>query len=90
MNGLSGSERLKDLGLAAATIQRAQISNEQVTTLFWINTGVGAAVAALISAISVPIARFYGDDRSSRVCVLRDPFRLPKRTNPATLVQITG
>jgi len=57
------AERFKDLGLSVATIQRKDITHDQVSTLFWINTGTGLGIALLIVALAVPIARFYGDPR---------------------------
>ena len=53
----------KDLGLSIATVQRKDITHEQVSTLFWINALVGVLIAALITCLSVPIAWFYQDDR---------------------------
>jgi O-antigen/teichoic acid export membrane protein len=57
------AERFKDLGLSAATIQRPNITYEQVTNLFWVNAAVGATVAALIASLAIPIAHFYRDPR---------------------------
>jgi polysaccharide transporter, PST family len=39
---------VKEFGLSAATIQRADITHAQVTMLFWINAAVGAAIALLL------------------------------------------
>jgi polysaccharide transporter, PST family len=50
---------VKELGLSAATIRENDISHEQVTALFWINTGVGTAIAATLFAIAPILARFY-------------------------------
>src|SRR5580693_7659043 len=33
----------RDFGLSAATVQRAKVTEEQTSTLFWINVFVGAA-----------------------------------------------
>ncbi len=46
-------------GLSAATIQRATISREQVSALFWINLGFSVILAAGVAAASPLIARFY-------------------------------
>ena len=53
----------KDLGLSAATIQRADISHQQISTLFWVNCGIGILVAAIVAALSPVVAWFYGDPR---------------------------
>ena len=39
-------EQIKDFGLSAATIQKTDITHEQVTALFWINCVLGVAVAS--------------------------------------------
>jgi O-antigen/teichoic acid export membrane protein len=56
-------ERFKDLGLSLATVQQKDITHEQVSTLFWINGGLGLATALVVAALSVPMARFYEDER---------------------------
>lgn len=49
----------RDFGLSTATVQRADVTNEQVSTLFWINMLVGVALT-LISLLAAPfVARFY-------------------------------
>jgi PST family polysaccharide transporter len=50
-----------DLGLSAATIQREQLKQEQVSTLFWINIAMGV-VLALITAISAPLLVWFYDE----------------------------
>lgn len=54
-------ELVKELGLSAATIQRPTITQKQVSTLFWINTGFGLALAGLLVWAAPGIARFYGE-----------------------------
>lgn len=49
-----------NLGLSSATIQREQISHEQMSGLFWINVAIGAAILGIFAGLSVPIASFYG------------------------------
>ena len=41
----------KDLGLSTATVQRAEVSHEQVSTLFWVNAGLSAAIM-LVTALA--------------------------------------
>src|SRR5438309_2711119 len=57
------AEMFQDLGLGTATIQQREITHEQVSTLFWINTGVGALIMLLIAGASPLISWFYGDIR---------------------------
>src|ERR1700739_3766131 len=42
----------RDFGLSSATIQRAEVTDEQVSVLFWINALVGVALSILIIAAS--------------------------------------
>lgn len=48
-----------NLGLSTATVQRAEITHEQVSALFWINTSIGALLTALTAALSPAVASFY-------------------------------
>jgi len=57
----------RDLGLSVATVQRAEINEQQVSTLFWLNVALGAALAALLAGCALPIAHFYGEPRLARV-----------------------
>ena len=57
------AERFKDLGLSIATVQRSTITRAQVSTLFWVNAGVGLGITLLVAALAWPVARFYADDR---------------------------
>src|SRR5262245_53457344 len=51
----------RDFGLATASVQRSEITEEQLSTLFWMNVGVGAALTAVCSAIGPALVRFYGE-----------------------------
>jgi PST family polysaccharide transporter len=53
-------EHFKDLGLSAATVQRDDISQDQVSVLFWINAGLGLAAAAIACALAPALAAIYG------------------------------
>ena len=57
VTGLAGV--LSNLGLSTATIQRADINHEQVSTLFWINAGVGVGVTVVVAGLSPLVAWFY-------------------------------
>jgi PST family polysaccharide transporter len=50
---------VKEFGLSAATIQKPDITHGQVTALFWINTAIGAAIAAALWLAAPAIADFY-------------------------------
>jgi len=58
-----------DLGLSVATVQRASISHEQISTLFWVNVALGVGLSALLALASPLIARFYGEPELERVAL---------------------
>jgi O-antigen/teichoic acid export membrane protein len=53
----------RDFGLSAAAIQRAIVTEEQLSTLFWINISVGAGLTLLTAAMAPVIAAFYHEPR---------------------------
>jgi len=53
----------RDFGLSAAAVQRAEVTEEQVSTLFWINVLVGAALTAITVAMAPVVAAFYHEPR---------------------------
>jgi PST family polysaccharide transporter len=56
-----------DLGTSAAIIQRKQISDSLVSTLFWVN-GIIGLLASLILLLCAPlVARFYQEPRVTEV-----------------------
>lgn len=54
-------ELFKDLGLSAATVQRPALTHAQVSTMFWLNVGLGAMAALLTAAFAPLLAWFYGE-----------------------------
>ena len=50
-------------GLSSATVQHAKVSEEQVSTLFWINMAVGALLALLCLVTAPALAAFYHEPR---------------------------
>ena len=55
----------KDMGFSAATIQREEIAEEQVSLIFWINVAVAALLALACLALSPLVGHFYGDVRTT-------------------------
>jgi O-antigen/teichoic acid export membrane protein len=53
----------KDFGLSSAAVQRTTVSDEQISTLFWINTLVGVALMFLSFGMAPFVARFYHEPR---------------------------
>jgi O-antigen/teichoic acid export membrane protein len=63
-------ESFNDLGLSAATVQRAEITQHQVSTLFWINVAL-SALLAVITAVLAPVnAWFYAEPRLTLVTLV--------------------
>lgn len=54
-------EMFKDLGLSLATVQRPQISHREVSTLFWVNAGLGCLVALLMLPLAPLLVLFFGE-----------------------------
>jgi O-antigen/teichoic acid export membrane protein len=50
----------RDFGLSAATIQRATVTEEETSALFWINILVGAVLTGVTLALAPAIGLFYG------------------------------
>jgi PST family polysaccharide transporter len=60
----------KDLGLSSATVQRSQITHDQVSALFWINCVV-AIIATIVVAILAPlVAWFYQEPELVSITVV--------------------
>jgi O-antigen/teichoic acid export membrane protein len=53
----------KDFGLSTATIQRTSVTEQQTSTLFWINIVVGGILGLLSLAIAPAVAAFYHEPR---------------------------
>jgi PST family polysaccharide transporter len=53
----------RDFGLSTATVQRAEVSDEQLSTLFWINILVGVVLTVSLSAMAPIVVRFYREPR---------------------------
>ncbi len=53
----------KDLGLSMATVQRAEINHEQVSTVFWVNIVFSLLTSAVTAVLAPLIAQFYQDQR---------------------------
>jgi len=49
----------RDFGLSAASVQRMDVTDEQVSTLFWINVLVGVFLGLLLMAMAPVVVAFY-------------------------------
>jgi PST family polysaccharide transporter len=71
VTALTGTLSLfRDFGLSTASVQHETVTEEQISTLFWINIAVGALLAALASALAPMVAAFYHDSRLVGVTVV--------------------
>jgi PST family polysaccharide transporter len=66
----------KDLGLATATIQEKEITHQQVSNLFWINTGMGLLSALVVVGLGPVLALFYREPRLMGMAFLLAPSYL--------------
>jgi PST family polysaccharide transporter len=53
----------RDFGLSAAAVQRTSVTEEQSSTLFWINLLVGAVLGFLVLAMAPFVVAFYHEQR---------------------------
>jgi len=53
----------RDFGLSTATVQRENVSDEDLSTLFWINVLVGVVLAACALVFSPIVVRIYHEPR---------------------------
>lgn len=61
---------LRDFGLSCATIQRATVSEEQISNLFWINVLAGGALGLLLAAAAPGVSAFYREPRLTAVTAI--------------------
>src|SRR5260370_9665404 len=53
----------RDFGLSTVTVQRMDVTNEQISTLFWINIMVGAAFMFVLALMAPAVTAFYNEPR---------------------------
>ncbi len=61
------AQLFKDLGLSMATIQKASITQRQISAMFWVNVAVSMLIALLITALAPAVAWFYGEPRLTAI-----------------------
>lgn len=61
---------LRDLGTSAAIIQRKEINNNLLNTVFWLNTFMGIGICFVISLSSQIFAEIYGQPKLTMVLIL--------------------
>lgn len=60
----------RDFGLSTATVQRGHVTDDQVSTLFWINMLVGVLLALILAGMAPFVAVFYHEPRLVWVSVV--------------------
>jgi O-antigen/teichoic acid export membrane protein len=60
---------LIDFGLGDATTQRSKLTRSQVSSLFWLSSWIGLAVAVFVAACSPLIAWIYGQPRLEAIAL---------------------
>src|SRR5215468_3355596 len=60
----------RDFGLSTATVQRENVTEEQLSTLFWINVLVGVILAALAVIFAPLVVRIYHEPRLFWITVI--------------------
>ncbi|MEI6390566.1 MAG: lipopolysaccharide biosynthesis protein [Verrucomicrobiota bacterium] len=69
------ADQFRDLGLSTATVQRKEISHEEVSNLFWINVSAGVLITLVICGLSPAISAYYKEPRLTVLtCVLAANF----------------
>jgi O-antigen/teichoic acid export membrane protein len=53
----------QDAGLSSATVQRPTVTNDQISTVFWINVSLGAFLTAAVASAGPFLVSFYKDPR---------------------------
>ena len=66
----------EEIGLGDATVQRAQVTDAQISALFWLNTAVGVTLS-IAFALSAPlVAKFYARDDLAPIALALSPVFL--------------
>jgi PST family polysaccharide transporter len=69
------ADQFRDLGLSTVTVQRHEITHEEISNLFWINVLAGLLIALVVCAAAPLLAAFYNEPRLiGPTCVLAMNF----------------
>jgi O-antigen/teichoic acid export membrane protein len=61
---------LIDFGLGDATTQKQKITPSQVSTLFWLSSGIGLLIGVVVAAFCPLIARIFGEPRLQAIAAI--------------------
>lgn len=59
---------MMEIGLGTATVQKEDITQEEISALFWINFLIGLVLTAAVAIVSPLVSWFYGDARLVNIC----------------------
>jgi PST family polysaccharide transporter len=59
----------KDLGLSSATIQKTEITSDQISTLFWVNVALSLGISIITVLIAPLVAWFYSEPRLTLITI---------------------
>lgn len=60
----------KDMGLSLATVQRSEISYQQVSNLFWVNVALSLTITITIVVLAPGVAWFFGEPRLTAITMV--------------------
>ncbi|MFO7732373.1 MAG: oligosaccharide flippase family protein [Candidatus Aminicenantes bacterium] len=60
----------RDLGLGSATVRNPEITRGQISSLFWINAGLGLLITFIIAALGPALAWFYKKPQLTLIAVI--------------------
>ena len=81
----------REAGLGAATVQRREVTHEQISTLFWINVAVGAGLAAFTIVMAPVLVGFYSEPRLFWIAVVTGSgIRVQRSDSPARSLDLAG
>lgn len=63
-----------ELGLSTATVQCQEITQQQVSNLFWVNVGVSGIATLVCCGLAPLLARFYHDPRVAGIMLALSPM----------------
>ena len=64
---------LIDFGLGDAAVQRTKITRNQVSSLFWLSSGIGLVIALVLAACGPLIAWIFHDPRLEAIAIYSSP-----------------
>src|SRR5213076_2784925 len=60
----------KDMGLSLATIQKAEINYDQISTLFWVNVSISTGIMIIMMLAAPGVSWFFGEGRLTAITIV--------------------